>query len=685
MKSYKLLAILIFISSCGGGGGGGGSAAIPFAITLASSIFTIDEDITLTGSVGATANESVTLNYSLQSSTSNGSLTFSDTTGSITYIPNQNFNGQDQFTYSVTAVEKNVTRNATVTINITPVNDAPVVTMDSKTDLNENNLLFDQNPTYAITYSDVDNTEEELTFSAKVNRVVVPSTFTSTGSGKGNISIDLSSLSAAGLFNAEIIVSDGNLTGSDTYSTWHISNKTTVTINQDDDPEDGYDGGAKTEKDYHVYYVIGNPSSTGRTKYLFIGDSLDGETDLNLYRRALIASINKLNSSDASIFFSDKYFTVVSAEPVDPDGTSPVGVRTGCYDWDEDVYCISKMDTAIFDVLLPNNVLVSTLTRLEGRGVNQGYKNIQRIRADDPERTRHTLMHELGHAHGNMGDEYRSDERDLTDPGYRVNTTTQADVYELKWKHHIDDLQNVLGKDIQVCYNYADGTIGDWDELGIKVEDCDCLANIWDANGNFVEKNPDCAGVGHFEGNYYGLYDNYRPTFCSVMDSCTSGGYGKVNVEGFAIGSLENQGFYRGDDVRLVRDDTNANIGFEISMDVEYDTSEVTLKWYKDGVELTSMQDIKTVIFDRPSDNGIEIYTAKAIDLTGTITVPDDILNNDDFYEGAFQSSFYWCAYNSSGSCNWSYDPDPSTYSQYDYGYMRGPLGVTWAINWEKW
>ena len=77
-----------------------------------------------------------------------------------------------------------------------------------------------------------------------------------------------------------------------------------------------------------------------------------------------------------------------------------------------------------------------------------------------------------------MGDEYRSDERDLTDPGYRVNTTTQADVYELKWKHHIDDLQNVLGKDIQVCYNYADGTIGDWDELGIKVEECDCCPRL---------------------------------------------------------------------------------------------------------------------------------------------------------------------------------------------------------------
>ncbi len=684
MKSYKILAILIFISSCGGGGGGGGSPAIPFVLTLASSVFTTDEDIILNGSIAASANENVTLNYSLQSSTSNGSLTFSDTSGSITYIPNENFNGQDQFTYSVTAVEKNITRSATVTITITPVNDAPQVSMDSKDNLNENNLLFDQNPTYAITYSDVDNSDEELNFSAKVNRVEVPSTFISTGSGKGNISIDLTSLSNAGLFNADIIVSDGDLTGSDTYSTWHISNKTTVTINQDDNPEDGFNGGAKTQKDYYVYYLIGNPSSIGRTKYLFIGDSLNGDIDLNLYRRALVASINKLNSSDASEFFSDNYFTVVSAEPVDPDGSSPVGVRTGCYDFDEDVYCIGQMDTAIFDVLLPDNVLVSTLTRIEGRGVNQGYKNIQRIREDDPERTRHTLMHELGHAHGNMGDEYRSDERDLTDPGYKVNATTQADIYALKWKHHIDDMQNVLGKDIQVCYNLPDGTIADWDELGINVEDCECFVNEWDANGNFVRKNPECSGVGHFEGNYYGLNDNYRPTFCSVMDKCTSGGYGKVNVEGFAIGSLENQGFYRGNEGAMVKGDSNANIGFEFSMDVEYDTSKITLKWYINGVEDTSKQDLKTVVFDRPSDDSVEIYTAKAIDLTGTITAPDDILNNNDFYEGAFQSSFYWCAY-VSGECNWSYDPDPSRYNQYDWGFMRGPIGVTYGINWEKW
>ena len=698
MKSLKFIALLVLISSCGGGGGGG-DASVPFAITLAPNSISVDEDNIFNGSFAARANEPVTLTYSLTSGTSNGQINISASSGSVTYTPDSNFNGEDSFTYSVTASEKSVTQTSTVTITVNPINDPPSISIVSNNELDENSILFDQNPSFSVTYSDVDNSDDELSFSAKVNGQDVPSTFTASGSGSGDITLDLTSLTSAGLFDAEIIVSDGSLTGVDTYTTWHISNKTVVTISQDDDPEDGYDGGAKTQKDYYVYYLIGNPQSTGRTKYLFIGDSLDGNTDISLYRRALIASVNKLNASDASEFFGEDYFTVVSAEPVDPDGSSPVGVRTGCYDFDEDIYCISELDEAIFDVMLPDNVLVSILTKAVnpdsglGRGVNQGYKNIQRIRDTDPERTRHTLMHELGHAHGYMGDEYRTDERDLTDRGYNVNTTTQSDLSILKWNHHIPDQLNVLGKDIQVCYNYGDGTIADWDDLGINIADCDCFINEWrtttDSNGNntytFVRKNPECSGVGLFEGNYYGLYDNYRPTFCSVMDRCTSAGYGPVNVEGFAVGSIQNQGFYDNDDVRLVKDAGQANVGFEIALDVEYDTSKITLKWFKNGVEDTSKQNQKTVIFDRPADNSVEIYTAKAVDLTGTITASDDVLDNTDFYEGAFQSYFYWCEYDSNNRCSWSYDPDPSTYTQFNYGYMRGPMGVTWGINWEKW
>ena len=692
MNYLRSAIALLLIASCGGGGGGGPS--VPFTLNLAPNNISTDEDTIYSGSLAADANEVVTLTYALTTQASNGQVSLSANGGAVTYTPNENFYGTDSFSYSVTAVEKSNVKNSTVTVTVNPVNDAPVVTITSKTNLTENNILFDQNPTFSLTYNDVDNTNDELTFSARVNNTNVPSTFTESNPGIGDIVLDLTSLSSAGLFDAEIIVSDGSLSGSDTYTTWHISNKRVVTISQDDDPEDGFDGGAKTLKDYYVYYLVGDPNSKGRTKYLFIGDSLNGSTDINLYRRALIASVNKLNGSDASEFFSEDYFTVVSAEPVNPDGTSPVGVRTGCYDFDENVYCIGEMDTAIFDVLLPDNVLISTLTRVQGRGVNLGNRNIQRITESDPERTRHTLMHELGHAHGYMGDEYRSDERDLTDYGRNVNTTTQSDVTILKWNHHISDQLNVLGKDIQVCYNYGDGSIADRDNLGITPADCDCNINVWresvDSNGNisysFVRKNEECSGVGLFEGNYYGLYDNYRPTFCSVMDVCTSAGYGPVNIEGFAVGSIQNQGFYNTSSYGFARDqETNEINGWRMELDVEYDTSKITLKWFVNGEEDTSKENQTTVVFDRPVDDRVEIYTAKAVDLTGTIKAEDDVLDNTDFYEGAFQSYFYWCAYDSNNSCSWAYDPNPSTYSQYNYGYMRGPLGVTWAINWEKW
>ncbi len=50
--------------------------------------------------------------------------------GVVTYTPNLNASGSDAFTYTVTAVGK-VSNTATVTLNITPVNDAPVAVNDS--------------------------------------------------------------------------------------------------------------------------------------------------------------------------------------------------------------------------------------------------------------------------------------------------------------------------------------------------------------------------------------------------------------------------------------------------------------------------------------------------------------------------------------------------------------------------
>jgi len=656
MKKLYFISILFIISSCGGGGGGSSTptpAPIPFNLSIGLTSFSVDEDTSYSGSLNATANETVTLNYSITSSTSNGTLTLS-ADGGIFYNPNLDFFGSDQFEYSVTAVEKNVTKSATVNITVNSVNDEPEIAFTTFTDYSKDTLIYDSTQTFKVSVSDKDNQVEEITFEILIGSETISGVFvldeSTATEGDGELTFDLSALQNGGLYTAEIRASDGVNFNSISFESWFASNKRTITIQQDNDPEDGFDGGDKTSKDYEIYYLSGGPNSLAGTTYLFVGDSLSGQSDIDLYRRALIASVNKLNDSDASGFFNPDYFTILSVEPIDPDGTSPFGVRTGCYDWDEDVYCIGDMDTDIFSDFLPDyryrDHLISTLTRIEGRGVNLGNRNIQPIRENDPERTSTTLMHELGHAHGEMGDEYRTDDdRDVSAyADLNVNTTTEPTVSLVKWNHHIEDQLNVLGQEIKVCYNTSDGRIYDRDaDEYVDGLDCDCLANEWDSEGNFIRKNPECAKVGLFEGNYYGEFDNYRPTFCSIMDSCSSGGYGPVNVEGFAIGSIQNQGFYDAFD--------DVDIGFT-------------------------------------SNNEVQIYTAKAFDLTGTIIASDDVLDNTDFYEGLFQSYFIWCAdYDqAAGACNdFRTEPNPSEYSDFDYGYMDGPLGFSWGINWAKW
>tara|TARA_E500000331_G_scaffold79927_1_gene75561 strand:- start:588 stop:2636 length:2049 start_codon:yes stop_codon:yes gene_type:complete len=681
MKYNRFLLILFVLSSCGGGGGGGGG--IPFAITIASNSFSVNEDEIYSGSLSASANEVVTLSYAVTSDTSNGTINLTSS-GAITYTPNSNFFGSDQFSFSVNASEKNVTQTATANITINAVNDAPTITMDTYSNLNKDNLIFESNPSYNVTYSDIDNDSADFTFSASVDDQDIPSVFTSISEGYGSIELDLSSITKSGFLNAKLKISDGTASTFTAFDTWFIANKDTVTISQDDDKNDGFIEGSKTEKDYYVYELIGDTNSTAGTKWLFVADSLADDSDVTAFRTALLESINLLNESDATTFFAG-YFDIVVAEPVSPDGTSAASIETGCYDWDEDVYCIGSSDinTSIFQDLLADNDLISVLSMQPGRGVNLGKTNIQQIKSS----TSVTVMHELGHAHGEMGDEYRSDDdRDVSSFADRnINTTTQNDVSLLKWNHHIEDQTNVLGKDTLVCYNYGDGTIGDWDDRGITVDQCGCFANEWssspDSNGrySFIRKNPECGKVGLFEGNYYGKYNNYRPTFCSVMDSCSSGGYGKVNVEGFAIGSIINQGF-EDDDVGFVSNTgSSSNDGFQISLNVEYDQSKITLEWYRNGVKDEAKTDQKSVTFARPADNSVEVYTWRAVDLTGYVTAPDDVNNHDDFYEGLFNSSFIW---RDVPNNEWIYNPQDQ--SLYNYGYMFGPLGGKWAINWAK-
>ncbi|WP_146067542.1 tandem-95 repeat protein, partial [Vibrio jasicida] len=95
----------------------------------------------------------------------NGSVVVNND-GTITYTPNQDYNGADEFTYTVTS--GGVTETTTVTLNVTPVNDKPVV----------GNTLADQVlpedfAEYSINlndaFSDVDDADSDLTFSVSGN------------------------------------------------------------------------------------------------------------------------------------------------------------------------------------------------------------------------------------------------------------------------------------------------------------------------------------------------------------------------------------------------------------------------------------------------------------------------------------------------------------------------------------
>ncbi|MDO0978185.1 beta strand repeat-containing protein, partial [Mycolicibacterium frederiksbergense] len=116
-------------------------------VTLTDS-FTTDEDTVLTGNVltNDSDTDGDTLTATLVTGPANGTLTL-NADGSFTYTPASDYNGADSFTY--TADDGTATSSiATVTITVTPVNDAPVavgdtVSTDEDTQLNGNVLTND--------------------------------------------------------------------------------------------------------------------------------------------------------------------------------------------------------------------------------------------------------------------------------------------------------------------------------------------------------------------------------------------------------------------------------------------------------------------------------------------------------------------------------------------------------------
>ena len=97
---------------------------------------TTPEDTPIEGTVVATDPDDDDLTYTVKDEPKNGTVDLDPNTGEYIYTPNLDYNGPDEFTVIVKDPD-GLESVATITIDITPVNDPPVAQNDSKTTLED--------------------------------------------------------------------------------------------------------------------------------------------------------------------------------------------------------------------------------------------------------------------------------------------------------------------------------------------------------------------------------------------------------------------------------------------------------------------------------------------------------------------------------------------------------------------
>mgnify|MGYP001221159655 FL=1 len=716
LKKHTLFLafFLVFLTSCGGGGG-----AAPFSFQVGQDqILSTNEDINLSGSFSTSTNYTSNISSSVSSYPDNGVVVL-NSTSSFTYTPASNFFGDDEFALTFTATQKDengqnvgapISYTRTVTITINPVNDSPTIEIFGDfSDYDTRTLILDSTLQISATINDVDNDISELDVYGEISNSTVSASYTEPVVGlRGDMNLQLSDVDNAGYQEINFCVSDGSLSQCvNGFSAYFIADKQQIDIEHSCDG----DGSNCSSDKHYLYYLVGNSSDSAQTDYVFIGDRLTPD-NIESFREAVLQSIDTLNNSDAGPLI-DGFFTVAVIEEVALTELSAFEIEAGCYPSTPTVYCIGDVDRERIRNAFDYDV-TAFISSLSGRGVAQGDINIQQLSS----RTDEVVMHELGHSHGYMGDEYDSGSEygeDLPRADTYVNTTSVSDSSLVKWKHFFDDPNNIPGLNYDICYNYADGDIYYRDQVGNGTyQDCECFYNQFPDNTEFDGENidSDCMNkAGLIPGTYYSEDDTFRPYYWTVMESDKDQGYNKVNIEGFAFGSIMNQGFgdftINGDvgTEGLTSSSALSNDTLNIVIDAIFDSTKLRLKWFKDGEEQTQLQNNTSVQFARPNDNSKVTYSWKVETigvLEGMVTAPNDIENPIDFYEGWFEYYYYyednpelipyaaqqpwigsWRWY-SSEIDDYFYDNQLETIGDYMFGEICCSMGAAIKIDWSK-
>jgi VCBS repeat-containing protein len=660
LKLFLNFCALFVVVACGGGGGGGGGSS--FSITANSQSFSTNEDSIYIGNVTASTSSAVSVSFQTTSSPSFGTISL-DSDGGFSYFPQAEFSGSDAFQFTATAVENSTVSNpATVSITINNVNDTPVVRLTSPPEAwaGNSDILMPENSIFEFTVDDPDNEFSEISYTASIGNENLPiPVIGESESGARTMSLDFTGVTSAGFKEVTIFANDGNSSGESIFEAIIPSN---ITLTEN----------------YRTYVVSGTKKQNMQpgTTYLIVADSI---TDIEDFRNRLGQTTYNLIKRINEGSFVEEYFNILAVEPILLDGTdSFVGLYTGCLDWDTSIYCWdwdvldANVASAFPEGPLPDTI--SILAGFNGRGVARGYVNAQPLGGS----TSYIAMHELGHSHANLGDEYiTSDDRGVDMSIYAdssPNTTTNSDPYNVKWSHWIQDKTNVPG--------YTSGASN--------------------------------SGVGLFLGTYYSSDASWRPEDYNVMYGGDYNGgwgvpenfisqYGPINTEAFVAQTISNQCFNQydnydscpnvwdsiylidGDGVEtdidnLQQDGGYTSIKYNLD-DVEFNTNNIQLNWYINGILQEDLVNQTEVIFTKPENGGVMEYSYKATDTLGFITAPDDILLDSDNYEGFFNSEYYW---NTSIDWSGSYEANPTNKSDFAIGYIDGTTGGTIGINWSN-
>ncbi|PQJ47667.1 hypothetical protein BTN99_07245 [Vibrio campbellii] len=186
--------------------------------------------------------------------------------GTITYTPNQDYNGPDQFTYTVSS--GGVTESTTVTLNVTPVNDKP---------LNED---FDHSANELITNVIFDTDDKPLDEGVDTDHI---SDLEDDLSGD-ELQIRITELPTSGTLYfkdehgalQEITSADGTLYDKD--SIYYEADNVGFLLGIKDRP-DTPDGAESTTDFYNWGLSADGGESHSRTEYLINGASIDISSD----------------------------------------------------------------------------------------------------------------------------------------------------------------------------------------------------------------------------------------------------------------------------------------------------------------------------------------------------------------------------------------------------------------------